>query len=168
MRQLFTYDFNFIDIYEQLRNNAGEFQPVCYGARGGVYGIFYANPTRLIKAIKLQHVSGFITCSSRRIPSYWGCGCCYKPDTILTVITDLFNISPLFPVNKYDTKVGQNEYAIPGYNHISMELVLPAPNGIAQLVRRGWLLIWHGEDLTNYATFDNDGVHCVNVSALYV
>jgi len=149
-----------IDIYEQLTD-----QPICYGANFGSYAAFFTKRAGLIKAIKLQHVSGFLTCSLRRIPSYWGCECCFKPDTILTIIVEPY-VRTLFPV--YNTKPEQTKYFIPGYNHLSLEIVLPAPNGTAQSVKRGYQMgVVHSDSIITTDALDNSGTHCVHVFALY-
>jgi len=77
-------------------------------------------------------------------------------------------VRTLFPVNNYDTKPGQNEYSIPGYNHLSLEIVLPAPNGTAQSVKRGYQMgVVHGDSIDIIDGSDNSGTHCVHVFALY-
>jgi len=55
--------------WEMLGNN------ICYGARRGVYGTFRIRHEGFLFAIKLEHVSGYLTCDrgKRSYASNWGC-----------------------------------------------------------------------------------------------
>jgi hypothetical protein len=112
----------------------------------------------------LQHVSGYLKCNAAYEESFWGCYNFVSFDTIWTVITDA-DRNPLFPVTSYSSS--NRDLKIKGYNHISDELILNAPN-IPYQGRVGQSLkIWYAEDLLDMYDGNNLGKHCVNVYAMY-
>lgn len=142
--------------------------PVCYRGKGTSPGSFKVPQSAQITEVKLVHVSGHIKCGNSLPGSYWACGCCYKTDTVLTLVTDANN-NPLFPSRKFKTQVGHSEISLPGFNHLSPELVLPSPNDgpLVQVSKGDILKIWFGEDFVKYADFNNSGQHCVHVFLKY-
>ncbi|XP_066920074.1 uncharacterized protein [Clytia hemisphaerica] len=143
-------------------------QPICYKPLGRSPALFKLPMTGKISSIRLEHVSGYISCSSRKEKSYWACGCCYQSTSVLTLITDAKD-NPQFPVKNYETKVGHKEFTVPGFNQMSKFLVLPSPKeDLLYYGRKDEVLkVWFGEDFVPWATTDNSGKHCVHVWVNY-
>ena len=141
--------------------------PVCYGARGSSPGSFKVTQSAQITEVKLIHFSGYVKCGVNLPESYWACACCYKTDTVLTLITDANN-NPLFPSRQFNTRIGHNEISLPGFYYKSLELVLPSPIGPPIRVSKGDILkIWFGEDFVKFTDSNNSGQHCVHVFLKY-
>ncbi|XP_066920916.1 uncharacterized protein [Clytia hemisphaerica] len=143
-------------------------QPICYKPSYRSPALFRLPMTGKISSIKLEHVSGYISCSIRKEKSYWACGCCYHSTSVLTLITDAKD-NPQFPVQNYETRVGHKEFTVPGFNQMSKFLVLPAPKEDPLYYGRKdeVLKVWFGEDFVSWATTDNSGEHCVHVWVNY-
>uniref|UniRef100_A0A7M5VC44 Uncharacterized protein n=1 Tax=Clytia hemisphaerica TaxID=252671 RepID=A0A7M5VC44_9CNID len=142
-------------------------RPICYKATGRSPGIFKIPMSGKIIAIKLEHVSGFLRCSPN-LKSYWACNCCYKPSTVLTLVTDFLN-NPQFPVKKFETKVGYKEITVPGFHHMSKNLILPAPNLTGPYNGREGesMKVWFSEDFIPWRDANNSGQQCVHVWVNY-
>ena len=124
------------------------------------YGVIRFKREGLLKGIKLEHISGYLTChiGNPHATSLWGC------DTeVLTLITDTNN-RVVFPANidnprqpdvrVYDAKTSQilvyTNFAYPSF-----------------FVKGQELRIWYVEDLYNQFTSDNGGTRCVKVYAKF-
>ena len=139
--------------------------PVCYKGKGSSPGFFTIEDPGSIALVKLQHVSGYISCGEG-LRSYWACGCCYKTNTVLTLITDSKD-NPLFPDNVFETRVDHKEIPLANFNHMSNELILPTSQGEQKVNAGDVWKIWFGEDYVNWAEFNNSGEHCVHISLFY-
>ena len=138
-------------------------EPVCYQATGDNPGSFILKRNASINSIKLEHVSGWVTC---RLPyeSYWGCPY-YGNERILTIITDNKS-KPQFPYKIADAN--NLHFTLPGVNHESKEIVLPAPDRVPYNGHAGEIMnIWYSEDIRDIYDGNNAGTHCVNVYATY-
>ncbi|XP_066927449.1 uncharacterized protein [Clytia hemisphaerica] len=139
--------------------------PVCYKGKDSSPGFFTIKDAGSIAFVKLQHVSGYIACGERLV-SRWACGCCYKENTVLTLITDSQD-RPLFPDNVFETRVNHKEILLVDFDHMSNELVLPTSQGVQKVNGGDVWKIWFGEDYVDWAEFNNSGEHCVHVSLFY-
>ena len=144
--------------------------PVCFGARNNKYGTFNVPYGGDIAAIKLVHLSGYVTCDSRNFSywSYWGCGKrAAVEDHIGVTITNLRNTiitpEPPFLKNKPPGKFSD----LPPYKSFSPEIILPRLSPY-QATSGQKLRLWYGEDLVAFTESDNDGFVCCDVYALYV
>lgn len=140
---------------------------VCYEAKGRKYGVIKLKQKGLVTGIKLKHVSGNLTCrvGSPQSTTLWGCAFFITRDKpqVMTVVTDDSN-RVVFPVNL----TGDRFFELPGFNpyisHILVFTNLAYPN----FFNKGQeLRIWYTEDLYNHTTYDNGGVHCINVYAKF-
>jgi len=112
-------------------------------------------------ALKLEYISGFVTCNNRNVPygSHWGCK---KGSNIATIMTNA-NDQVIFPHN-YEKKV----YILPGYHENSSELVFYGHNPPVIVTAGDEYRIWYHEDFVDGPEHNNDGRTCVNVYALLV
>ena len=113
----------------------------------------------LLKGIKLEHISGDLTCSTtpqRR--NLWGC------DTnVMSVITDSNN-EVVFPAN-IDNPRG---FKVPGFDARSSQILVYTNHAYPNFFMKDQeLRIWYTEDLNDYTTSDNSGTHCVKVYAKF-
>ncbi|XP_020601452.1 complement receptor type 1-like isoform X4 [Orbicella faveolata] len=80
-------------------------RPVCFGAKDNQYGSFNVPYGGQIAAVKLVHLSGYVTCDNRNFShwSFWGCGSHpsskYYVDVTITTSTNTI-ISPPSPILK--------------------------------------------------------------------
>lgn len=114
-----------------------------------------------ILTMKLQYISGFVTCNNRTLPygSHWACG---KGSSIATIITSAAK-KVVFPE---DYK--EEAYSLAGYHANSSELVFPPLSLPLKVTNGEEYQIWYNEDFVDGEEFNNDGQTCVNVYALYV
>ena len=128
---------------------------VCFEARGNRFGSFKLTEAGTLKAIKLVHKSGYVSCKSGSSGnSYWGCGA----DDISTAVTNSNN-KVLFP-NEMSI---HGWYRLPNTNSDSMELVLERSTSLIRMNKGEELRIWYGEDLRGMTESDNHGRACVDV-----
>ena len=142
---------------------------VCYGAKGNNFGRFKLRQEGFLVGMKLEHVSGTVTCYARTNLrwSYWGCYLPTERTRLETVITDSNNliIYPNSPTKWMFPR--QYAYQLAGHEGRSKILVFSG-NCSAVYARKGQQLrIWYGEDLTGVTESDNGGKHCVNVYAMF-
>ena len=144
--------------------------PVCFGATGNKYGSFNLPYGGDIAAIKLLHLSGYVSCDSSKFSywSYWGCG--KRPgveDYVGVAITTSQNaiITPESPFLKNNPQGKFSE--LPPYKSFSPEIILPRLSPYTATSGEE-LRLWYGEDLMNYRESDNGGLVCCDVYALYV
>jgi len=144
-------------------------RPVCFGARHTQYGSFNVPYGGKIAAVKLVHLSGYVTCVGSSISywSFWGCGN-YSPlkhhvDVTITTSSNFL----LFPPHQFLTTGYGRWSELPGYNSFSPEIILPrlSPYSVSSGQE---LRLWYGEDLVNYTEGNNAGLVCCNVYVLYV
>lgn len=136
---------------------------VCYEAKGGKYGVIKLKQKGLVTGIKLKHVSGNLTCrvKSPQSTTLWGCARQHKPQ-VMTVVTDDSN-RVVFPVN-----LKGDRFEWPGFNPYISHILVFTNLAYPIFFNKGQeLRIWYTEDLYNHTTFDNGGVHCVNVYAKF-
>ena len=137
---------------------------VCYGSKDDKYGEFNISMDGRLTGIKLVHVSGGTKCCIDCAISTFGCN---YPDFIgLTTVTitaaDKSERLMPHPGTVDDTKCC---FELPGYDGSSDEIIFADYN---IPVTKGKLLkIWYIEDLIDLQEVDNDGVHCVDVFAMF-
>lgn len=138
---------------------------ICYKSRDSGFGVINLKQEGLIRGIKLEHVSGKLTCDifhSYRA-NLWGCNSRTKSNeaVLSTVITDADN-QVVFPANSNSSKV----ITVPGFNaavsHVLVFTNFVYPN---YFDKGQELRIWYNSDLLDFTEFDNGGIHCVNVYA---
>jgi len=143
--------------------------PVCFGARKNTFGSFSVPYGGKITAVKLVHLSGYVTCDRRKFSywSFWGCG--KRPavkDHVGVVITNStsYIITPQSPFLK-STPPGKFSN-LPRFKSFSPEIILPRFSPFP-VISGEELRLWYGEDLVGFTEHDNDGRVCCNVYALY-
>ena len=141
---------------------------MCFGARYNQYGGFNVPHSGKLAAIKLVHLSGYVSCDTRLSYawSYWGCGShsALKNHVDVTITTSS-NVL-ILPPSQF-IKSGTKWSVIPGFNSWSPQIVLPFFSFYA--VHSGQQLrVWYGEDLVNQSEHDNGGISCCDVYALYI
>ena len=139
---------------------------VCYKTKNNGFGVINLKQEGQITEIKLEHVSGNLTCniSASNRANLWGCNYGTKPvkAKVLTVITDADN-EVVFPANNDVSKA----FTVPGFDalmsHILVFTNYAHPNYFEE---RQELRVWYIEDLFNFRSESNNGgIHCVNVYA---
>ena len=122
----------------------------------------------LLTGIKLEHVSGNLTCqvSIPRRTTLWGCTHIianqHEPK-VLTIVTDNDN-RVVFPVNY----IKNYPFDVPGFNAYTSNVLVFTNLASPNFFNKGQeLRIWYTEDLYSHTTHDNGGVHCVNVYAKF-
>ncbi|CAH3155023.1 unnamed protein product [Pocillopora meandrina] len=144
------------------------FSPVCFSARGNLFGTVTMPSAGRLAAMKLVHRYGYVTCNKHNpiYWSHWGCG--HLKDYVNVVITTSLN-KILLPPNqflKFNYQAGKWS-KVPGYGANSPELILSFFH--PRYVYRGHQLrVWYGEDLMNWYEGDNAGRVCFDVYASYV
>eukprot|EP00794_Sanderia_malayensis_P019928 gene19928-21880_t len=137
-------------------------KPVCYGAKGGSFGVFFISKTVKAYQIKLQRTSGRVSC---HYSSGYGYFRCARGKHFGVFVTDTNNkvIVPPAPI-QYVTAKGW--YRLNGNNYGASTIVLSI--GLHPYIFRkgGVYRVWYGEDLFNSTESDNVGRMCVNVYAL--
>ena len=114
----------------------------------------------LLKSIKLEHISGSLTCSNTKLQARnsWGCN-----DNVMTIITDTNN-EVVFPVNVNDIMYFQ----VPGFDTKTSKILVFTNHAYPNFfVKDQELRVWYTEDLKDYTTEDNDGTHCIKVYAKF-
>ena len=144
---------------------------MCFGAEGNKYGSFNVPKSGKIAAVKLIHLSGYVSCAQSQIPnwSFWGCGNHHLlKNHVSLAITTSSNVL-LMPPNQFFTfKEGAGKWAdLPGYNSFSRKIILPrfSPYSVSTGQE---LRLWYGEDLVAHTESNNAGWVCCNVYVLYV
>lgn len=133
---------------------------VCYEATGEKYGVIKLKQTGLLTGIKLEHVSGNLTCqvSIPQSTNLWGCA-----SKVSTVVTDNGN-RVVFPANFIKTY----HFDVPGFNPATSNVLVFTNLAFPNFFNKGQeLRIWYTEGLYNYTIHDNGGVHCINVYAKF-
>ena len=143
-------------------------QNVCYKTKGNGFGVINLKEEGQITGIKLEHVSGNLTCniSASNRGNLWGCNYGTKPSTanVLTVITDANN-EVVFPANIGSSKA----FTAPGFNALMSHVLVFTNYAYPNYFDEGQeLRVWHIEDLFNFRSEPNSGgIHCVNVYATF-
>ena len=110
----------------------------------------------LLKGIKLEHISGDLTCSlgNPQGRNLWDCEI-----SVMAVITDSKN-DVVFPANSFKIK----KYKVLGFDpSTSQILVLTNYAYPSFLVKGQQLRVWYTEDLKGYSISNNDGTHSIKV-----
>ena len=144
-------------------------RPVCFGARDNKYGSFNVPYGGKIVAVKLVHLSGYVTCAVSQIShySFWGCDNIPSLKNHVNVIITTSSNTIITPVSPFLKNHVAKFSELPGYNSFSPEIILPrfSPHSVNSGQE---LRLWYGEDLTDRTESDNGGWVCCNVYALYV
>lgn len=114
-----------------------------------------------MKGIKLQHISGDLSCdiTSPLRTTFWGCD-----TSVATIITDRNN-EVIFPANIYDPFA---LFKVPGCDaKTSQYLVFTNFAYPSFFVKGQELRIWYSEDLVDGDVENNEGRHCVKVYAKF-
>ena len=130
---------------------------ICYKAKDSGFGVINLKQEGLIRGIKLEHVSGKLTCDifhSYRA-NLSGCNSRTKSNeaVLSTVITDADN-QVVFPANSNSSKAA--------VSHVLVFTNFVYPN---YFDKGQELRIWYNSDLLDFTEFYNGGIHCVNVYA---
>lgn len=129
---------------------------VCFGAKRSQFGTFEVQSTGLLRAIKLVHTKGQVTCRHGHGHSNWGCGG-KKISTVVTTITNKI----LSPGNV----ASSGWVTLPKYTSESRVIVLDNPAYEAKVKEGQTLRLWYGEDLKDWHDGDNSGTSCADVYA---
>ncbi|XP_044182757.1 uncharacterized protein LOC122963385 [Acropora millepora] len=136
--------------------------PVCFGAKDNQFGRFQVEIGGSIQAIKLVHLSGYVTCDSRPISrSNWGCAGQHRVRNIALFLTNASN-TILLPMGQ------SSPYTIPGYDEQSSEIVFSGFPNPLHLSSDKELRLWYSEDLVDQSEHDNGGTSCTDVFAKYL
>ena len=113
----------------------------------------------LLKGIKLEHISGDLTCStSPQSRNLWGCDA-----AVMSIVTDANN-EVVFPANIDNPHL----FKVPGFDAKTSQSLVFTNHAYPNFFIKGQeLRIWYTEDLIDYTTSDNDGKHCVKVYAKF-
>ena len=134
---------------------------MCFGAKYDQFGRFEIKTGGSVNAVKLVHVSGSVTCNVNAGAGARSRFGCWKGEYIKTVVTTSNDVI-LLPESKQPT------YTLPGYYADSKEIAFTDISTPLLLSSGQKLRIWYGEDLTNSAEGDNEGISCVDVYAKYI
>ena len=133
--------------------------PVCFGAKDDLFGWFQVEVGDSIQAIKLVHLSGYVSCDS--LPSSrsnWGCAGQHRVRNIALYLTNASN-TIILPMG---------HYTIPGYDALSSEIVFSGFPNPLHLSSDKELRLWYSEDLVDQSEDDNSGTSCTDVFAKYL
>ena len=130
---------------------------VCFGARGNTYGEFTHQNEGFLSAIKLEHVSGGVTCATRYNKTDFGCD--DDDDYISVFITDTGN-RYVFPNNVSRQKY---RYKLDGYSAHYKNLVFRNSVSPPDVQKGTQIRISYGADLFGYAEYNNHGTSRVDV-----
>ena len=141
-----------------IKLNSGE---LCFRAKDDAYGNFSMTSNGTIITLKLEYISGFVTCTKQNCPygSHWAC---QKGSGIATIVTNATN-QVIFPQNYQNTA-----YLLPGYHANSSKLVFNPLSPPLRVTAGDEYRVWYHEDFKNGPEADNDGHTCIDVYALYV
>lgn len=141
---------------------------VCYQGLGSGYGSFTVNKNGMISSLKLQHISGLITCDAndpRFGSSIWSCG--ILKDQLTTFVTNDKNHIIFPPGVRLKGIVSRITYSNRSLFEIG-EKFLWYYGPTIKILRGTELRIWNGNDLaSDRSDLNNAGVHCVNVYAQF-
>lgn len=142
--------------------------PVCYKAKGDEKGEFTIQNSGTIEAFKLEHVTGLLGCRPTGCDTYWGLYPANpSPFIISTAITDT-NRNVVSPSPNDITSNDFDSFSIPGYDHMSPEIVMKAYGTQVRSASKGNVFwIWFAEDLFDTSESNNVGEICVNVYAKF-
>ena len=145
--------------------------PVCFGPKDSQYGSFEVPSSGKIAAVKLTHLSGYVSCATSKISnwSFWGCGDLHLIKNHVSLVITTSTNAHLMPPDQFFTfQGGDGKWSeLPGYNSLSPEIILPRFSSYS--VSSGQeLRLWYGEDLVDYTESDNGGFVCCDVHVLYV
>ena len=132
--------------------------PVCFGAKDSQFGQFQVEFGGLIKAVKLSHLYGLVTCGT----GWMKWGCVGNRERLNVLVTDASN-SVLLPMGNI-----HKNYKLLGYHSNSTVIVFndfPSP---LQLSPGQELRLWFTTDYNNYHESDNGGTTCADVLAKYL
>ena len=151
----------FLELWTLVKDN------VCYEGKNDVYGAFTFQRDGIVSAIKLQHISGLITCNKDNPNFGSGIWTCNHDNTKLsTVITDI-NKTVIFPPNVTMAETVQK--VIFGdkdaYRMTPTELYFTKPT--LHVSAGDSLQIWNTNDYGDTHDADNAGRHCVKVYAKF-
>ena len=136
--------------------------PVCFGAKDNKFGRFQVEVGGSIQAIKLVHLSGYVTCDfSPSSRSNWGCVRQHRVRNIALYLTNASN-TILLPMGQ------TSHYTIPGYDEQSSEIVFSGFPNLLDLSSDKELRLWYWEDLVDQSEGDNGGTSCTDVFAKYL
>jgi len=111
-----------------------------------------------ITQVKLEHVSGSVTCTAGVTPSFWGCNnrapATYTSEVIGVLITDN-NDKKLIEQTKIPGYTGNSPFIV--FNTFRNQ-VSKMPIMIKDLPQ-GILKVWYNEDFTGQSTGDDKGTH---------
>ena len=144
--------------------------PVCFGARRNKYGSFNVHYGGDIAAIKLLHLSGYVTCDNRNFSywSYWGCGKRAAVEDYVGVAITTSQNTIITPEAPFLKNVPPGKFSeLPPYKSFSPEIILPRFSPYP-VISGEELRLWYGEDLMDFTESDNRGLVCCDVYALYV
>ena len=118
--------------------------------------------------IKLEHVSGNLTCgiAAPNKKNLWGCNYGPKPGDakVLTVITDADN-EVVFPAN-IDSSTPFN---VPGFNALTSQILVFTNFAYPNYFNKGQeIRIRYTEDPNIASASDNGGMHCINLYASFL
>lgn len=144
--------------------------PVCFGSKDSAFGRFYIKQNMTVTAIKLVHLSGYVTCNDKleSARSNWGCGFYTTggnvtfEDRLYTIITD-HQDHKIFPQDEFIKSFQSLSYNLPGgITSKSPELFFT--NFTPMNVTAGQeYRIWYGQDLINRSEDNNEGNVCAEV-----
>lgn len=131
---------------------------ICYGAKDGKYATFRFKQDCQLVAVRLVHVSGYVSCADRldTYHSFWGC---YEDNVISTVLVNLRVSDRIwFPGPVAESNGGS--YQIDGFYRNDDVLIMKKKGNFTL---GDELQVWYGEDFMDHSEHDNGGLHCVDV-----
>lgn len=137
-------------------------QNVCYGAKDDDFGTFRLKQDCRLVAIRLRHISGYVTCNKNKKirATKWGCNMenCHEKPCFSTVITKP-NKELLVPreIDQY------GKYHLDGFSLDDEVFFSRTRYGGWNLTAGDELQVWYGFDWMDLGEAVNQGRHCVDV-----
>jgi len=112
----------------------------------------------LVKAVKLLHVHGMVSCFGSKLSTYWGC----KPNIeSLGVVLTNSDREIIYPPYQ------QVWFNLPNYGAFSKEVVFDLSAEQYYGKKGESLFIWYAEDINDESEDGNEGETCLHVDILY-
>lgn len=137
---------------------AGETTFAAKGRKPGRVSLAHL-PSGLISQVRLEHVSGSVTCTQNVAPSYWGCNnnqATYTSEIIGTLITDAVE-TKIFEKERLPGFTGNSPFIT--FNSAVMDIPAVHTSELTDLE----LLVWYNEDFNQETTSDDSGEHVIKV-----
>lgn len=137
---------------------------ICYGSKGNDYGAFRIQNDAIITSVKLEHVSGLISCDVNTPTFGSGIWTCSDDSNLLTTFITNIKNEIIFPpgvtLQELTKQIKISDSSV--YKLTEKDMVYNSP--ILAVAANTELRIWNANDLaSDISDQNNGGTHCVNV-----